>query len=92
MIGFEPEFYLLTRRHAAVHGLPHLQPVRNTYVPMIHELVERLNAFGIEIITANCEYAGSQWEINFRPGAGLAGPDNAFSFKNAVKEIAHGHG
>ena len=47
-----------------------------------------MNEFGIEIITANCEYAGSQWEINFRPGAGLAGPDSAFSFKNATKEIA----
>ena len=59
---------------------------------MITELVDHMNAFGIEIITANCEYAGSQWEINFRPGAGLAGPDNAFSFKNATKEIAHAHG
>ena len=59
---------------------------------MITELVDHMNAFGIEIITANCEYAGSQWEINFRPGAGLAGPDNAFSFKNAVKQIAHNHG
>jgi glutamine synthetase len=43
---------------------------------------------GVDIITANCEYAGSQWEINFAPGTGLAGPDNAFTFKNGVKEIA----
>jgi glutamine synthetase len=43
---------------------------------------------GVDIITSNCEYAGSQWEINFAPGRGLAGPDNAFTFKNGVKEIA----
>ena len=93
VLGFEPEFYLLTPgREPLFTGYQIFNTVRNTYVPMITELVDHMNAFGIEIITANCEYAGSQWEINFRPGAGLAGPDNAFSFKNAVKEIAHSHG
>ena len=43
---------------------------------------------GVDIITSNCEYAGSQWEINFAPGRGMRGPDNAFTFKNGVKEIA----
>ena len=86
MLGFEPEFYLLNQDGAPLFtGYQIFNPVRNTYVPMITELVDHMNAFGIEIITANCEYAGSQWEINFRPGAGLAGPDNAFSFKNAVE-------
>jgi glutamine synthetase len=47
---------------------------------------------GVDIITSNCEYAGSQWEINFAPGQGLAGPDNAFTFKNGVKEIARADG
>ena len=93
VLGFEPEFYLLHQDGSLLFsGYQIFNPVRNTYVPMITELVDHMNAFGIEIITANCEYAGSQWEINFRPGAGLAGPDNAFSFKNAVKQIAHNHG
>ena len=43
---------------------------------------------GVDIITSNSEYAGSQWEINFSPGLGLRGPDTAFTFKNGVKEIA----
>src|SRR5712692_1723606 len=47
---------------------------------------------GVDIITSNCEYAGSQWEINFAPGKGLAGPDQAFTFKNGVKEIARNDG
>ena len=51
--------------------------VRNTYVPFIQQLVEQLQAFGFSIITANCEYAGSQWEINYTPahGHGRAGRD-----------------
>jgi glutamine synthetase len=93
VLGFEPEFYLLHPDGSLLFsGYQIFNPVRNTYVPMITELVDHMNAFGIEIITANCEYAGSQWEINFRPGAGMAGPDNAFSFKNATKQIAHAHG
>ena len=93
VLGFEPEFYLLHQDGSLLFsGYQIFNPVRNTYVPMITELVDHMNAFGIEIITANCEYAGSQWEINFRPGAGLAGPDNAFSFKNATKKTAANSG
>jgi glutamine synthetase len=44
------------------------------------------------VITANCEYAGSQWELPFLPARGMGGPDRCFSFKNAVKELAHLHG
>jgi glutamine synthetase len=93
VLGFEPEFYVLNPDGTPLFsGYQIFNPVRNTYHPMITELVDHMNAFGIEIITANCEYAGSQWEINFRPGAGMAGPDNAFSFKNATKQIAYAHG
>jgi glutamine synthetase len=93
VLGFEPEFYLLDQSGSPLFGGHQIfNSVRNTYVPMITELIDHMNAFGIEIITANCEYAPSQWEINFRPGAGMAGPDNAFSFKNATKEIAFAHG
>ena len=55
-------------------------------------LVDQLRAFGIDVITHNSEYAGSQFEITFAPGAGMAGPDVAFTFKNSVKELAHLHG
>ena len=91
LMGSEPEFYLLDgeTHELLFEGYHIFNTVRNTYVPFIQELVEELNAFGLEVITANCEYAGSQWEINFTPGAGLAGPDRAFTFKNAVKELAH---
>jgi glutamine synthetase len=99
-MGFEPlmgsefEFYLLTAdtHEPLFTGYQIFNTVRNDYVPTIRRIVEEMPRVGVDIITANCEYAGSQWEINFAPGSGLAGPDNAFTFKNGVKEIANQDG
>src|SRR5581483_4991550 len=63
-----------------------------TWIPAIERIVEEIREFGIDIMTANSEYAGSQWEIVFAPSSGMAGPDMAFSFKNATKELAHQEG
>ena len=94
LIGFEYEFYLLDpETHQPLFSGYHIfNTVRNTYVPVIERIVHDMRDYGIDIITANCEYAGSQWEINFRPGTGMAGPDQAFSFKNGVKELARKEG
>jgi glutamine synthetase len=90
VIGSEFEFYLLTAdtHEPLFQGYQIFNTLRNDYVPTIRRIVEEMPHVGVDIITANCEYAGSQWEINFAPGSGLAGPDNAFTFKNGVKEIA----
>jgi len=94
-MGFEPvmgsewEFYLLDRNHEPLFSGYHIfNTVRNDWVPTIHRILEEMPQIGVSIITSNCEYAGSQWEINFAPGRGLDGPDTAFTFKNGVKEIA----
>jgi glutamine synthetase len=93
LIGYEPEFYLLDSEHRQLFQGYHIFNVtRNTYVPFIQQLVETLNAYGMEVITANCEYAGSQWELPCLPATGMGGPDRCFSFKNAVKELAHLNG
>ena len=94
LLGTEPEFYLLDAetRQPLFSGYHIFNSVRNTYVPLIEQIVEQMRAFGIDIITANCEYAGSQWEIVYGPKRGLAGPDQAFTFKNGVKELAHSAG
>jgi glutamine synthetase len=94
VIGTECEFYLLDpQTHKPLFSGYHIfNSVRNTWVPAIERIVDQMRDFGIDIITANCEYAGSQWEINYMPGSGLAGPDLAFSFKNGVKEIARREG
>jgi glutamine synthetase len=94
LLGTEPEFYLLDAetREPLFSGYHIFNSVRNTYVPLIEQIVEQMRAFGIDIITANCEYAGSQWEIVYGPKLGMAGPDQAFTFKNGVKELAHSAG
>jgi glutamine synthetase len=94
LIGFEPEFYLLdaATKSRLFEGVHIFNTVRNTYVPFLQTLVDHLRAFGVDVITHNCEYSGSQFEIPFAPGSGLAGPDLCFTFKNAVKELAHVHG
>src|SRR5881296_169981 len=92
--GFEYEFYLLTPEtlEPLFSGYHIFNTVRNAYVPTIGRILELMPQIGVDIITSNCEYAGSQWEINFAPGTGLAGPDQAFTFKNGVKEIARNDG
>jgi glutamine synthetase len=94
LMGVEPEFYLLdaATREPLFGGYHIFNTVRNTYVPVIERIIDDMRAYGIDVITANCEYAGSQWEINFTPSRGLEGPDRAFSFKNGVKELARSEG
>jgi len=94
LMGIEPEFYLLNAetRQPLFNGYHIFNTVRNTYVPVVERIIDEMRVYGIDIITANCEYAGSQWEINYAPARGLEGPDRAFSFKNGVKELAYRDG
>src|SRR5581483_3479797 len=94
MMGHEYEYYLLRAdtKQRLYEGLHIFHTVRNQYAPFLDELVPRLRALGIDVITHNCEYAGSQYETNYGPGSNLAAADKAFTFKNAVKEIAHRNG
>ncbi|MEO1181986.1 MAG: glutamine synthetase family protein, partial [Cyanobacteria bacterium J06636_28] len=91
MMGHEFEFYLLdAETHKPLFdGLHIFNHIRNQYVPELNQMLDYLQAAGIDVITHNCEYAPSQFEINFGPGIGIKGADKAFTFKNAVKEIAH---
>lgn len=94
LLGIEPEFYLLDRasRQPLFTGTHIFNTVRNTWVPAVERIVAELRDYGIDVQTANCEYAGSQWEITYSPASGMAGPDQEFSFKNGVKELAHREG
>jgi glutamine synthetase len=90
IMGFEYEFYLLDPQTRAplFRGKHIFNTIRNTWTPVIEKIMTAMNGFGIQIITANCEYAGSQWEINFKPAIGMDAADQAFGFKTGVKEIA----
>ncbi|HEY9642668.1 MAG TPA: glutamine synthetase family protein [Coleofasciculaceae cyanobacterium] len=91
MMGHEFEFYLLKgdTQEPLFNGLHIFNQIRNQYIPELDQLLDYLRAAGVDVITHNCEYAPSQFEINFGPGIGIKGADKAFTFKNAVKEIAH---
>ena len=94
MMGHEFEFYLLDpeTKEPLFGGVHIFNAVRNQYVPFLDVLLDVLEEAGIDIITHNCEYSPSQFEINFGPGIGLEGADKAFTFKNAIKELAHRSG
>ena len=89
--GLEYEFYVLDpdTGEPTFGGLHIFNSLRNTYVPVIERILDEMPKAGIDIITANCEYAPSQFEINFSPGTGIAAADAGFTFKNGVKAIAH---
>jgi len=94
MMGHEFEFYLLEpeTKEPLFGGVHIFNATRNQYVPFLDVLLDVLHESGIDVITHNCEYSPSQFEINFGPGIGLEGADKAFTFKNAIKELAHRSG
>jgi glutamine synthetase len=91
LIGVELEFYVVDRetREPLFSGYHIFNTVRNAWIPLVRRIVDDMRVFGVDILTANTEYAGSQWEIVFGPERGMAGPDQAFTFKNGVKELAY---
>ena len=85
----EYEFYVLdSETHQPLFGGVHIfNNLRNDHIAAIREVVDGLRAAGIPMLTANAEYAPSQYELVYSHAEGLAGIDNAFTFKNGVKEI-----
>src|SRR5205823_1778381 len=65
LIGIEPEFYLLDgeTKQPLFEGYHIFNTVRNTWVPAIERIVDEARAFGIDIVTANCEYARSTYAL-----------------------------
>jgi glutamine synthetase len=94
-MGQENEFYLfdpVTKQPALFGGSHIFNTVRNEWHPVVREILDYMPQMGIDIITSNCEYGPSQYEINYGPKFGMAAADATFTFKNGVKEIAQRHG
>jgi len=90
VVGLEYEFYLLdpNTMNPIFDGLHIFNTMRNTAVPVVERIVELMPQIGIDIITANAEYAPGQFEINYGPHEALRAGDLGFTFKNGVKYIA----
>lgn len=100
--GLEPEFMLLRRAEGgqvvpfdATDGLEKaaydyrgLMRARG----VLNELVESLEAVGIDVYQIDHEDANGQYEINFRYADALTTADQVTFFKMAASEIAHRHG
>ena len=85
----EYEFFVLDREtHQPLFGGVHIfNNLRNDHLPAIRQVIDSLRAAGLPMLTANAEYAPSQYELVYSHEEGMAGIDNAFTFKNGVKEI-----
>src|SRR6266498_3541659 len=93
--GFEYEFYLVQRenREPPFLGIQIFATLRNNFdEQLIHQILRGMSAVGVDIITSNAEYEPGQMEINFAPSVGIEAPDDAFTFKSGVKEIAQRNG
>ncbi|MFQ5341233.1 MAG: glutamine synthetase family protein [Anaerolineae bacterium] len=93
--GFEYEFYLVDREthEPPFPGIQIFATLRNNFdEDLVYHILRGMSAVGVDIITANAEYGPGQMEINFAPADGVTGADNAFTFKNGVKEIAQRNG
>jgi glutamine synthetase len=93
--GFEYELYFAfaETREPVFDGIEIFWTLRNDFDPVfMDELLRNLREAGLTIITSNAEYGPGQMEINYTPAIGVAAADQAFTFKNAVKEMAQQNG
>jgi glutamine synthetase len=93
--GLEYEFYLVNRetRKPPFTGIQIFATLRNNFdESLVDQILLWMPQAGVDIITSNAEYGPGQMEINFGPARGIAAADQAFTFKNGVKEIAQQNG
>jgi len=89
VMSHEFEFYVLDRetKQPFFDGVHIFNNLRNEHLPVIREVVDYMRAAGLHMLTANAEYAPSQFELVYSHAEGMAGADNGYTFKNGVKEI-----
>ncbi len=93
--GFEYECYFVdaATREAPFPGIQIFSTLRNSFnEALVYQILRQMSAVGVDIITSNAEYGPGQMEINFAPARGITAADDAFTFKNGVKEIAQRNG
>jgi glutamine synthetase len=93
--GFEYEVYVVDAesRRPVFDGIEIFWTLRNNWDPsFMTDLLDNMTAAGIDIITANAEYGPGQLEINYAPADGVVAADQAFTFKNGLKEMAQQYG
>ncbi|HEY9624415.1 MAG TPA: glutamine synthetase family protein [Crinalium sp.] len=92
--GYEYEFYLVdaVTLKPSYEGIQLFAAFPDGDRDVLYNILRSLPKVGVDIITADLEYGPGQVEINFAPAWGIAGADQAYTFKNSVKEIAQQSG
>jgi glutamine synthetase len=88
--GFEYEFCLVDRatHQPITQGIQNFAPLGLKFdEELVYRIVQNLVEVGIDITTINSEHGPGQIEINYSPAWGIDAADQAFTFKNGVKEM-----
>ena len=91
--GHEYEFYILDpQTQAPLFGGHHIMTtLRHEVHPVLRDLQRHMTRMGLQITTCNTEWGPGQCEINFSPADGIEAADQAFTWKNGLKEIGEKH-
>jgi glutamine synthetase len=90
----EYEFYILdaATRQPIFGGHQIMTTLKHESHPVLRDIQRHMTRMGIDITTCNSEWGPAQFEIVYGPADGLAGADQAFTWKNGLKEIGAQHG
>lgn len=96
-MGPELEFFLMKENEFGEGKEVHDQggyfdPIEDKAGYIRDEMVEYLEAFGMEMEALHPEVASGQHEINFKYAEALTAADNATTYKYTVKKVAQMHG
>lgn len=92
--GHEYEFYILDSetKEPIFGGHQIMTTLKHEAHPILRDIMRHMTKMGIQITTCNTEWGPAQYEINYHPADGIEGADQAFTWKNGLKEIAEQHG
>lgn len=101
VVGPELEFYVLEQDESAPNGWRRYgDATGNVYVAgfkgdpenTLLASLRELAAYGLDVVAANHEFSGGQFEINLWHSEALDAADRAFRFKSAIQELARRRG
>ncbi|MBM2614612.1 glutamine synthetase [Actinoplanes sp. LDG1-06] len=101
VIGPEFEFYVLEpcpesptgwKRYGEGTGNVYTAGYKGDPENTLLASLRRLDAYGLDVVAANHEFASGQFEINLWHSGALDAADRAFRFKTAVQELARMRG
>lgn len=101
IVGPELEFFVLERdgqahtgwtRYGEAPGNIYVAGLKGDPDNTLLRSLRQLHKYGLEVVAANHEFFGGQFEINLLHAEALDAADRTFRFKSAIKELARRDG